>query len=136
MSERRGGRDGQRDGQRDDRRREGGGGEQRNDMTLVVYLARSGVGSRRRCDELIREGKVTIDGTVTTFPREKVGEQAEVAVEGEVATPREYRYVLVNKPRGVASTRSDPHAERSWSTWSPTGASCSPWAGSTSTPPG
>ena len=112
MSERRGGRDGQRDGQRDDRRREGGGGEQRNDMTLVVYLARSGVGSRRRCDELIREGKVTIDGTVTTFPREKVGEQAEVAVEGEVATPREYRYVLVNKPRGVASTRSDPHAER------------------------
>jgi 23S rRNA pseudouridine2605 synthase len=108
VSERRGGRD----GQRDDRRREGGGGEQRNDMTLVVYLARSGVGSRRRCDELIRDGKVTIDGTVTTFPREKVGEQAEVAVEGEVATPREYRYVLVNKPRGVASTRSDPHAER------------------------
>ena len=35
-----------------------------------------------------------------------------MAVEGEVATPREYRYVLVNKPRGVASTRSDPHAER------------------------
>ena len=85
---------------------------QRGDMTLVVYLARSGVGSRRRCDELIRDGKVTIDGVVTTFPREKVGEQAEVAVEGEVATPREYRYVLVNKPRGVASTRSDPHAER------------------------
>ncbi len=81
-------------------------------MTLVVYLARSGVGSRRRCDELIRQGKVTIDGTVVTFPREKVGEQGEVAVEGEVVTPREYRYVLVNKPRGVASTRSDPHAER------------------------
>jgi len=93
--------------------REGGGsGGQRNDMTLVVYLARAGAGSRRRCDELIREGKVTIDGAVVTFPREKVGEQAEVALEGEVVTPREYRYVLVNKPRGVASTRSDPHAER------------------------
>ncbi len=47
-----------------------------------------------------------------TFPREKVAEQAEVAVDGEVVTPREYRYVLVNKPRGVASTRSDPHADR------------------------
>jgi 23S rRNA pseudouridine2605 synthase len=81
-------------------------------MTLVVYLARSGVGSRRRCDELVREGKVTIDGTVVTFPREKVGEQAEVALEGEVVTPREYRYLLINKPRGVASTRRDPHAER------------------------
>jgi 23S rRNA pseudouridine2605 synthase len=93
--------------------REGGGrGGQRNDMTLVVFLARAGAGSRRRCDELIREGKVTIDGAVVTFPREKVGEQAAVALEGEVVTPREYRYVLVNKPRGVASTRSDPHAER------------------------
>jgi 23S rRNA pseudouridine2605 synthase len=93
--------------------REGGGsGGQPNDMTLVVYLARAGAGSRRHCDELIREGNVTIDGAVVTFPREKVGEQAEVALEGEVVTPREYRYVLVNKPRGVASTRSDPHAER------------------------
>jgi 23S rRNA pseudouridine2605 synthase len=99
---------GRRGGRRDGR----GRGEQRNDMTLVVYLARSGVGSRRRCDELIREGTVTIDGAVVTFPREKVGEQAEVAVAGEVVTPREYRYVLVNKPRGVASTRSDPHADR------------------------
>jgi 23S rRNA pseudouridine2605 synthase len=103
------GRGGQRRGRRGER---GGRGEPHNDMTLVVYLARSGVGSRRRCDELIREGKVTIDGTAVTFPREKVGEQAEVAVEGELVAPHEYRYVLVNKPRGVASTRSDPHADR------------------------
>ncbi len=81
-------------------------------MTLVVYLARAGAGSRRRCDELVREGKVAIDGAVVTFPREKVGEHAEVTLEGAIVTPREYRYVLVNKPRGVASTRSDPHAER------------------------
>ena len=86
--------------------------EERGEPTLVVYLARSGVGSRRRCDEVIREGRVTVDGAVVTFPREKLGEQAEVAVDGEVVTPREYRYILVNKPRGVASTRDDPHAER------------------------
>ena len=78
----------------------------------MTYLARSGVGSRRRCDEVIREGRVTVDGAAVTFPREKLGEQAQVAVDGEVVTPREYRYVLVNKPRGVASTRYDPHAER------------------------
>ena len=38
--------------------------------------------------------------------------EAEVAVDGEPVEPRELRYLLVNKPRGVASTRSDPHAER------------------------
>jgi 23S rRNA pseudouridine2605 synthase len=103
------GHEGRRQGRSGER---GGRREQQSDMTLVVYLARSGVGSRRRCDELIRAGKVTIDGAAVTFPREKVAQQAEVALEGEVVAPHELRYVLVNKPRGVASTRSDPHAER------------------------
>lgn len=81
-------------------------------MNLVVYLARAGVGSRRSCDELIRDGAVTVNGEVVTFPREKVGEEDVVAVHGEAVQPRELRYFLVNKPRGVASTRSDPHAEK------------------------
>jgi 23S rRNA pseudouridine2605 synthase len=83
-----------------------------SEMNLVVYLARSGVGSRRACDELVREGHVTVGGTVVTFPRQKVPADAEVMVDGEIVTPKEHRYVLLNKPRGVASTRSDPHAER------------------------
>jgi 23S rRNA pseudouridine2605 synthase len=81
-------------------------------MNLSVYLARAGVGSRRSCDELIREGRVTLRGEVVSFPREKVEEGDEVAVDGEVVALRELRYVLVNKPRGVACTRSDPHADR------------------------
>jgi 23S rRNA pseudouridine2605 synthase len=81
-------------------------------MNLVVYLARSGVGSRRSCDELIREGAVTVNDEVVTFPRQKVTEEDVVAVRGEPVTARELRYLLVSKPRGVASTRSDPHAER------------------------
>jgi pseudouridine synthase len=81
-------------------------------MNLVVYLARSGVGSRRSCDELIREGVVTVNGEVVTFPREKVSPEDVVAVRGERVEARELRYVLLNKPRGVASTRSDPHAEK------------------------
>lgn len=81
-------------------------------MNLVVYLARSGVGSRRSCDELVRSGAVTVNGEVVTFPREKVGPDDVVAVDGEPVEVRELRYVLVNKPRGVASTRSDPHADR------------------------
>jgi 23S rRNA pseudouridine2605 synthase len=79
---------------------------------LSVYLARSGVGSRRYCDDVVKQGRVTVNGDVVSFPREQVGSTDEVAVDGDVVTPRELRYVLVNKPRGVASTRSDPHAER------------------------
>ena len=79
---------------------------------LVVYLARAGVGSRRACDELIKQGAVTINDEVVTFPREKVEPDDVVAVNGDPVTVRELRYLLVNKPRGVASTRRDPHAER------------------------
>jgi 23S rRNA pseudouridine2605 synthase len=83
-----------------------------SEMNLVVYLARAGVGSRRICDELVREGRVTVAGELVTFPRQKVGPEDVVTVDGEVVDVKELRYVLVNKPRGVASTRSDPHAER------------------------
>jgi len=81
-------------------------------MNLVVYLARAGVGSRRACDELIRRGGVTVNGEVVAFPRQKIAPEDVVAVDGEPVEVRELRYILVNKPRGVASTRSDPHAER------------------------
>ena len=81
-------------------------------MNLVVYLARAGLGSRRSCDELIRSGAVTVNDEVVTFPREKVAPEDVVLVDGEPVEARELRYFLVNKPRGVASTRRDPHAER------------------------
>jgi len=81
-------------------------------MNLVVYLARAGLGSRRSCDELIRKGSVTVNDEVVTFPREKIAPEDVVLVDGEPVEARELRYFLVNKPRGVASTRRDPHAER------------------------
>jgi len=84
----------------------------REPMNLVTFLARAGVGSRRSCDELVRSGAVTVNGETVTFPRQKVAEGDTVAVNGDPVALRDVRYVLVNKPRGVASTRSDPHAER------------------------
>ncbi len=83
-----------------------------NPMNLVVFLARAGLGSRRSCDELVKSGVVTVNAEAVTFPRHKVEESDVVAVNGEVVEARQLRYVLLNKPRGVASTRSDPHAER------------------------
>lgn len=81
-------------------------------MSLVVFLARAGLGSRRSCDELIRSGVVTVNSEVVDFPRQKVAPTDVVAVSGEPVAARELRFVLVNKPRGVASTRRDPHADR------------------------
>jgi len=80
--------------------------------TLVTLLARAGLGSRRRCDEMIRAGRVTVNGESVDFPRHKVSPDDTVAVDGEVVDAQPLRYVLLDKPRGVASTRSDPHAER------------------------
>ena len=81
-------------------------------MSLVVFLARAGVGSRRVCDELVRSGAVSVDGAVVDFPRQKLAGTEAVAVHGEPVELRGLRYVLVSKPRGVASTRRDPHADR------------------------
>ena len=81
-------------------------------MNLVVYLARAGLGSRRSCDELILKGSVTVNGEVATFPRQKVEPEDVVLVDGEPVEAHELRYFLVNKPRGVACTRRDPHADR------------------------
>lgn len=80
--------------------------------SLVVFLARSGAGSRRACDDLVRSGAVAVNGEVVDFPRYKLAATDAITVSGEPVVVRELRYVLVNKPRGVASTRRDPHAER------------------------
>jgi len=71
-------------------------------------LARLGVGSRRACEELIREGRVTINGAVATLG-DRVSEGDQLAVDGVVfSTMPEIVVYLLNKPAGVVTTASDP----------------------------
>jgi len=76
---------------------------------LQKALARAGVASRRKVEELIREGRVTVNGHLA-----EIGEKADldrdaVKVDGKrIQPPRGHRYLLLNKPRGVMSTVSDP----------------------------
>lgn len=71
-------------------------------------MARLGVASRRVCEELIRDGRVTINGKVATLG-DRVGDDDELAVDGAVLSTRPDVVVyLVNKPAGVVSTASDP----------------------------
>ena len=79
-------------------------------MRLAKYLAHSGVASRRRAEEIIAKGLVTIGGEVVTDPARDVTDADDVRVNGEPvgAEPREVW--AVNKPAGVVSTAREPGA--------------------------
>jgi 23S rRNA pseudouridine2605 synthase len=80
-------------------------------VRLQKVLAAAGVGSRRKCEDLIAEGRVTIDGVVVTEMGRRVDPQtAVVHVDGARINVRDdLSYLAVNKPRGMLSTMSDPH---------------------------
>ena len=79
-------------------------------MRLNRYLAAAGVGSRRHCDELIAAGRVTINGrTCTNFSAQPTARD-HVKVGGKLIHVDPPLYLVLNKPPGFVSTRSDPHA--------------------------
>jgi 23S rRNA pseudouridine2605 synthase len=76
---------------------------------LQKVLARTGIGSRRACEELIAEGRVTVNGEVAVLGRRVDPEADRVEVDGVPLTVREgVVYYLLNKPTGVVTTASDP----------------------------
>jgi 23S rRNA pseudouridine2605 synthase len=83
-------------------------------VRLQRLLAQSGVASRRKCEELMLAGLVEVDGEVVTRLGTKVDPRtAVIRVEGKRLPPvRGEVYLALNKPRGVVSTMSDPHARR------------------------
>ncbi len=83
-------------------------------VRLQKLLARSGVASRRRCEELMLAGQVEVDGEVVTRLGTKVDPTtAVIRVEGRRLPPvSEHVYLALNKPRGVVSTMADPQGRR------------------------
>jgi 23S rRNA pseudouridine2605 synthase len=86
-------------------------------VRLHKLLARSGVASRRKCEELMLAGEVTVDGEVVTRLGTKVDPAtAVIRVSGRRLPPISPNvYLVLNKPVGVTSTMSDPHAARTLS---------------------
>jgi 23S rRNA pseudouridine2605 synthase len=77
-------------------------------MRLNAYLARTGVASRRGADELIKTGRVRVNGVrgeLNTFV--EAGDV--VDLDGRLLVPQELAYVLLHKPPGVVTTARDPH---------------------------
>ncbi|MDG6225648.1 MAG: pseudouridine synthase [Candidatus Thermoplasmatota archaeon] len=77
-------------------------------MRLQAYLSRCGKGSRRRCEDLIVQGRVSVNGDVVDRQGFDVGEGDIVQLDGEEVHPVPYRYYILNKPKGWISVDRDP----------------------------
>jgi 23S rRNA pseudouridine2605 synthase len=93
-------------------------------IRLNKYLADRGVGARRKCDELIAQGRVSVNGRVVSDAGRKVEEGRDrVSVDGRPVGGRaRLVYYVLNKPVGVITTLDDPHGRRSVAGMLPRGA--------------
>lgn len=76
---------------------------------LQKVMARAGVASRRKSEQMIRDGKVQVNGEVVTELGVKVDANKDrIEVEGRPIKPEQKRYILFHKPTGVITSMSDP----------------------------
>lgn len=76
-------------------------------MRLNKYLAHAGVASRRKADELIREGLVKVNGKVIREMGHRVQPEDKVSYDGRLLRPEKKVYVLLNKPKDFISSAKD-----------------------------
>jgi 23S rRNA pseudouridine2605 synthase len=81
-------------------------------VRLAKYLAHSGVASRRRAEELVAAGRVTVGGAVVTDPARDVDDRSGVEVDGRVVSPEPQEVWMLHKPAGVVSTAREPGRRR------------------------
>lgn len=77
------------------------------EVRINKYLASCGVGSRRKCDAMIQEGLVYVNGHVCTDMGVKVTSEDFIKIDNKRVQPRETMTVLFNKPRGCVCTKND-----------------------------
>lgn len=78
-------------------------------MRLQKFLARAGAASRRGSEDLMTEGRVTVNGQVVTELGSKVDPLVDdVAVDGTLVRLADYAYYALNKPSGYVTTMRDP----------------------------
>jgi 23S rRNA pseudouridine2605 synthase len=77
-------------------------------VRLAKFLAHGGVASRRRAEEIIAKGVVTVGGEVVRDPARDVGEGDDVRVNGKPVASERREVWVVNKPAGVVSTAREP----------------------------
>jgi len=79
------------------------------EFRLQKFLASAGLGSRRQCEELIRTGRITVDGMPVENPGINVDpKKQKIELDGENLKPQKLKYFVLNKPKGVLCTNNDP----------------------------
>lgn len=82
-------------------------------IRLQRYLSQAGICSRRAAEEIIRQGRVTVDGVVAELGSKLDPERSVVTIDGEpVMREKSRTYLIYHKPFGVLCTRSDPFGRR------------------------
>jgi pseudouridine synthase len=80
-------------------------------VRLNRYLASAGIGSRRAVEQLIRDGRVTVNGQTAGLAT-TVGDDDRVAVDGRDVAAEQQVYLMLHKPQGVVTTSDDPEGRR------------------------
>jgi 23S rRNA pseudouridine2605 synthase len=82
-------------------------------MRLGKFLAHAGIASRRRAEDLVHAGRVSVGGITVRDPARDVDERSDVAVDGEPVSGAEPHEIwALHKPAGVVSTAKDTHGRR------------------------
>ncbi len=81
-------------------------------LRLNQYIAHAGICSRREADELIRNGKITVNGKQVTELGVKVMPSDRVVFKGKLLKPESNVYILLNKPRDFITTTNDPQERK------------------------
>ncbi len=86
----------------------------KSEIRLQKFLSQSGVCSRRKAEELIREGCVEVDGKQAEIGQSVTPGSSVVKVEGKriIARQEEHLTLALNKPRNTVCTHADPHQDR------------------------
>lgn len=84
-----------------------------NKLRLQVFLSRNGVCSRRQAMDIIKEGRVRLNGQICREPSTPVEfNKDHIFVDGKKVKGKTYDYILLNKPAGYTTTKSDQHAQK------------------------
>lgn len=88
--------------------------EDRNEERIQRIMARAGISSRRKAEELIRDGRVTVNGELAGIGDKADPSRDTIKVDGRRIQPHTgpFRYLLLNKPRAVMSTVDDPQGRQ------------------------
>lgn len=86
--------------------------ESSGDSTSVLshFLSLSGIASRRKCADIVKAGRVQVNGQVVTAPGYRINSGDKIDCDGQPVRIEQRFYIMLNKPRGYACTNDDPHA--------------------------